>query len=388
MRTPLSHSRIELFETCRLKFKALTFDKVKGLEPMYFQTGRFFHVFAAEYIRHLVKSKQESDHAYASALFDRVWRSRHEVKDYSRIPESLHDEMRELCEGFWTNRTFNPDTIIEPELEVALTEGWTETMWLAKDVFFRAKIDLPERLTTTRAKITDFKSGWGAWSKDDAEHSAQLPRYAMALHAIDPTVEEYEVAVDFVRPNIIRSVVIPAEAAIQERKRILAVSDQVEEAVRKNAWPASPGAGCADCPLLNDGCPARQLAAPLAGVNTVEEAVQAFQRLVMIDEERKRITGQLKSWTDGNGPVVSGGQEYGPKPQHSYSYPVDRLLAWAQQWKLPLDAILKNVGKDELERAVRKHAKSEGEIVLASLPEPTVSSKVDYRTRRVSAGEE
>jgi hypothetical protein len=388
MRQALSHSRIELFETCPRKYRAITIDKMpwkKGI-PLY--AGGFLHDLADGYIKAIGEEGRQTDLEGGMKLFADRWLARHEHEEFKNIPEQEANQLLEAWTGFLENHVFDFETVVGSEMEVALTETWEPTDWFAKDVFFRAKMDLVT-LPDDKPTITDFKSSYAVPGKDEAENSPQLRRYVMALLSTPGKLgaaEEYRVVLDFIRPNVQREVILPRGVGMEERERTMAISDAMEKMIAKNskdAWPARPGNECGDCPLFANGCPAQNLAEPERGIQDPESAETQFARLIMLNEEAKRIRGALESYTANAGTVRGGGVEFGPKVTEDYEWDVLTLREWANRNGISIEDIVRTRSRTDLEKLAKKSAdKSKAMAELLGIA--TIKRGTEYRIRKAA----
>lgn len=360
MRTALSHSRIERFESCPLYFKATVLDKVPERKGMPLWIGSFFHAWTARYLEHLRATNQQSDLARAAVLFDECWVARTsekgEFKEFAALPEGAYEPLAKLCLEFAQGRIFSPGHFISVEAQHCFDERWKPTSWFdAKTAFFRLKADLVRYVPDSeQVAIDDWKTSHSAWSERETAESPQLRRYAMGLALTKPEVPEFVVELHFIRMDITRQAIITREAALAERDRIMAVSDRVEKMAKSGKWDPTPGAGCGTCPLFEDRCPVRKEAAVFAGLRTEDEAVRALGRLVLLDVERDKLSAMLKAYAAQEGPVVTGGMLFGPSVKESPHYDIPAFIEWAKDHNLPLELLLKPLAKDDLRKALRK----------------------------------
>lgn len=394
-RHALSHSAITLFEGCPLRFKAERLDKIPVRKGPPLMIGGFFHEWAQRYVTHLRDTGQQTDMAAAPRLFEDAWakrRTERALKEYADVPESLHGAIAPLVTKFTETHAFEPARILGVEDEVCLDEKWNRVDWFDKErAFFRAKMDLrylrPAKDGATRLTICDFKTGYAAVSQSEVAEDPQLRRYAMVEGILSPDEPEVDVELDYVRLGITRRATITSEAAFGERKRVLAVSDRVEERIRKQDWPATPGAACGDCPLWHDACPARKEAAPFRAIQNEEEAAQAVGMMSMKEQELKILRGQVKAYTDTHGPVASGGMVYGPSSEVRHEYEdVAAFIEWARDHQLPLDMLMKPISKEDLSDALGKLLVGDDALEeLAAIR--TVKTNSVHRLRKLRADE-
>jgi RecB family exonuclease len=390
MRMAVSHTRLDSFENCPLGFKAKYIDKVP--EPKHYLAllGGFFAAWSKRYIDHLVEARQPSDHAAGRALLDEAWKTRGDDKEFKMLSESVRFEARELVDGFLESHTFEPARILGTELDVALTEQWEPTDWFGKDAFFRAKLDLATLPASDDGKvvgITDYKTGFAAWSEEETKNSSQLRRYAVAMSGFMPDTDRFEVTLDFVRSGIVRGpYAFEPEVAVEEKASIMAISDRIESALKSGKWEPTPGAGCTFCPIFQK-CPKREEALPFRVPQTGEEAVQATQRLIMLETESKNLKTQLKTWTAEHGTVQTNGMQFGASRTERVGYDTEALVEWAKAHGMEPYRLVKN-DNEAIEKAMKKlesDAREKAQAALAAIAQ--VRAYTEFRLKKW-AGEE
>lgn len=387
-RLALSHSRMEAHQECPLRFKVIYLDKRDPGKTLPMLCGSLLHKFFELYVMHLGKVAQQTDHAAAAAIFDDLWRAREANKDLVGIPESLYGGVRATAEAFWTNRVITPSRVIETEMRIALTEKWELTDWYDKETaFFRIIADRVDAgAEPDVVHVTDYKTGFAAVTQGEAEANPQLRRYVVGLRVAFPSAKSFVMDLDFVRPNIVRTVTLAPETADETIDRIMAVSDRIEEQRRTGDWPATPGRGCASCPLFDDAtCPAMAKAALQRPPKTAEEASELLGKVLLAEEQVGRWKSLLRAYGDVLGPARSGGKEYGASVVEAGTYQAREIIEWAAKWGVDLN--LATVSKTTVEVLVRQLPKAAREEATVELPAMTVSRRTEYRIKNASAEE-
>lgn len=392
MRMAVSHTRLDSFENCPLGFKARFIDKVQETKHYATILGGFFAAWSKQYIDHLVATRQPSDHAAGRAMLEEAWKNRGSHKEFKMLYEQVRFEARELVDGFLGSHTFAPEQVMGTELDVALTENWEQTDWYDQErAFFRAKLDLATLPPSDNGKvisITDYKTGFAAWSEEETKRSNQLRRYAVAMSAVIPDADRFDVTLDFVRSGIVRGPYpLEPEAVDEEKAAIVAISDRLEKAIKTDKWEATPGAGCNFCPIF-DKCPKRTEALPFRVPQTTEEAIQATQRLIMLERESKDLKAKLKTYTAQYGTVQTNGMEFGPSRAERTEYDTGTLVDWAKAHGLDPFRLLKqdNVAIDKALKKLDSDSKEKAGAALAAIAE--VRGHVEYRLKKWSGEEE
>jgi PD-(D/E)XK nuclease superfamily protein len=390
MRMAVSHTRLDSFENCPLGFKAKYIDKVP--EPKHYLAllGGFFANWSKSYIDHLVETRQASDMARGVSLLEEQWKARGEHKEFKMLSEAVRFEARELVDGFLGSHTFEPARVLGTELDVALDERWEMTDWFSKEAFFRAKLDLATLPASDNGKvvgITDYKTGFAAWSEEETKNSSQLRRYTVAMRSFMPDADRFDVTLDFVRSGVVRGPYpFEPEVAEEEKASIVSISDRIESALKTGKWEPTPGAGCQFCPIF-DKCPKRDEALTFRVPQTDEEAVRATQRLIMLETESKGLKEKLKVYAAEHGTVITNGMQYGASKTERVTYDLDELTKWAVAFGLSPLRLLKS-DNELIEKTLKKletDTKEKATAALAAIAQ--VKAHTEFRLKKF-AGED
>ena len=168
MITAWSPSKLEKYETCPLKCKLETVDKLcpicfagglKGWEPQ-------------------ICTKCGGSPPVGEAL-TRGARLHKAAEDYisGRVaaPDDALDPVVPWLEKY---RAGYRKALVRLEVELALTKDWKVTGWFAKNCWLRCKIDVQDMMKKTTWGVADWKTGK---YKPDGEFSDQLNIYSTAL---------------------------------------------------------------------------------------------------------------------------------------------------------------------------------------------------------------
>lgn len=369
---PLSYSRASVFENCPLRFKAESLDKKRGPASIPMLKGAFLHDLADAYTKHLAATSQASDFSKWDALFEEMWLRRDQ-----KLPEFVREECLSLGQTLRGAIVIVHERHIGSEIEVALTVDWRPTTWLAKDVFWRAKIDRLDLAEDGRAVITDYKTGH---SMEAPGKSMQLRSYAMDVAALMPEIKQFEAVLYYPAFDRSRTADLGEDDIETARGWVMGISSQVEQFRRDGLWPATPGAGCRDCPVF-DECPEKGKAAPDRAPQTIAEAEDALGRLVMLDLERGKLKDQLMFWIATNGPVSANGMVAQMSPKNVKSFDTVKLVAILEAHRLKALDFLKGDSK-ALAKVCKKDDKLAGEVEAVT----TVKTTTEFKLKR--GGEE
>jgi hypothetical protein len=353
----LSHTRIRAFDECPLLYRGTYIDKIEKVKAYPLLAGGFFARWTEIYLGHLLSTQKHSDMEEGLQLFEKLWKERAADKEFKVVPEPAYYDIQPIVSSFLENRSYDPNTMLEPETQIALDINWQPVTWFSKQAFFRAKIDLPLVVASApkTVEIIDFKTNYNAASMEDTENDPQLRRYVVAMHSTMPDTEKYRVTLDFVRSNIKRTVELDPAVAEVEKDRIMGTSDRVQKCLESGTWEATPGSACAFCPMFEKKCPAKNLIqSELRAPDDLNQAENQMKILIMMSKKIKDLQGGLKLYTDLHGPVHANGMQYGPFPEHSYSWEIKQLIAWARKYEVSPEKVTRSVDNTTMNRILKK----------------------------------
>ena len=353
----LSHSRIKVFDNCPLLYRGTYIDKIPQAKGYPLLAGGFFAKWTEMYLGHLLKTHQHSDTEKGLELFENLWKERSADREFKMVPEPAYYDIQPMVSGFLQNRAYDPETLLEPETQIALDRNWQPVEWFSKQAFFRAKIDLPMVVDSDpkTIEIVDFKTNYNAASMEETQNDPQLRRYVLAMHSTMPDTKKYLVTLDFVRSNIKRTVELDPAVAEVEKDRIVGTSDRVQHCLNSGKWEPTPGDGCAFCPMYDKKCPAKDMIrSELRAPENDVDSENLVKMLIMITRKKKELEEMLKLYTDLHGPVVANNMQYGPCPEHSYSWEIKQLIEWARNFGVAPASVTRSVDNTTMTRLLKK----------------------------------
>jgi len=295
---PISYSRAALFEKCPLRFKAECIDKVPRPLGLPLLVGQYLHEVTDRYVKHLIATQQASDFGQMEVIFKDLW-----PKRPTGIPEFLRAETWDVAVRIREMTVLEIQQVVGSEVSISLTKDFLHTTWEAPNAFLRMKLDRLEIDQENNALIEDLKTGHGV---EDVEDSMQLKLYGLGVMVTVPQVKTVKVRLLYPRAGIRREVDLNKEDVEEARRWILAVGESIAALEAGGSAPATPGVGCADCPVF-DTCPSRRLAVPHRAPQTVAEAEAVAGRLIQMDVEYSLLKENLKFWISHHGPVEASG---------------------------------------------------------------------------------
>ncbi|MDI6774008.1 MAG: PD-(D/E)XK nuclease family protein [Verrucomicrobiota bacterium] len=368
-RLALSHSALELFESCPLRFKTERIDKIKGEPSLPMALGSFVHEITDQYFKHLVKTGQRSDFAMAESIAQTAWVNRRQNADWAMLPESLYEDMLGLVYAIREECVIDPRQVVSSEQSIAFNEHWKPVKWLAKDVFFRAKIDRLELTQDLVAIVWDLKTGRKI---DKDANTPQMRRYAFVVTKLLPEAVKIVAQLYYPRKRALFPTDFEPGAVAGMGEEITRASDEIEAMRAKNEWPATPSfLACQNCPAFAT-CPAKVRATngKIVQPERQDEAERLVERLVFLNQERDTITDALKHYVDVNGPVEAAGMLADYSVQHKLSWDTEELCRVLREVGLEPLRFLKGDSK-LLAREVRKNEALHGRIDAITRDRPS-----------------
>lgn len=305
---------------CLWRYKALYLDGVHD-ESDPSRRGTAFHLAAEKYIDALIDAQAPADAELAA------WAVRAAIVE-SLVPGHLVPDVRALFLR-WAER-------FELELNAVLQVEWA-TITTHKGRAFAWKPDLVYA-TDAGVLIHDWKTHFAAWSEIEARAMFQSRFYLAMARREWPGQPAY--CLRYVFPRMGTSVDVSfdeaeLDAIEHEIEARLAV---VDEAHRRDAFPATPGPHCGwcrlQCPVAEgaDGMiPARVDNAPAFSA-LAAEYLAAKQRLSQVQKA-------LRSYVVANGPAIVHETRIAVTPRVSVRYPVAAVEAAAHAHNVILPAL-------------------------------------------------
>ena len=372
-----SHSKLECFDSCPLRYKLRYLDKLPEERSMPLLIGGASHEVFARYGKHCMDSGVPTD----VSVLPQIVREVVYGDSDSAGGAAIQAEVADITERFGETHLFNLDAIIGIEERFPSTwrppGQWPSGPNLGDRHVFVGIVDLLEIGDDGEAVITDYKTNWQVSSQADAESNPQLKRYCWLIHSEYPHFEKFIVNLDFVRHGIIRTVEYDLDVVEETEHDLLAAVDRLEAT---RAWPATPGSACAICGYT-DRCPVLHQPG-VSACGSEEEAEEMAGQLLVLGERIKALDNALKAWTAINGPIQVNGVELGHLPSESVGITDVRAVVEALQTAKidPIDYI--SISSTVVKKLLRDKA-------IAPILEPFVVDKsyTSFRQRRAREGE-
>lgn len=163
-----SHSRLIVFEQCKLRTKLAVVDKIPEPE------------------RPLPAGKTEHANDRGSRVHEHA-----ELFITSAVPVEQIPEMRLFREEFDALRELYLQRRVQVEGEWAMNRDWMPVGWNSLDAWVRMKLDACVQLTDSHALVIDFKTGRRAGN--EFKHAEQGQLYQLATFLRYPDLEKIDV---------------------------------------------------------------------------------------------------------------------------------------------------------------------------------------------------
>jgi len=291
-----SQTRLSLFEMCPCAYKFKYVDHVPEAPSEAMAIGRVVHEAIAEYNRHLLKNKLETDVTAVMEIAYGIF-----YKETNIIGTSRLDEIEQIMENFAQSHIFNLKTTVGVE-ETIKTQ-------ISDDAYFMGIIDLLE-IDGNTATITDYKTDWAVRPQYEVDRDFQLRVYAWLVAQEYPQVINFKTRLDFVRHSIIREVEMDIGDVIRTEAKLFRIIRLIEN---EREFPPKPGAGCAWCSYI-EKCSALKNISNVTICRTKEDAIRIAGELAILERQVSDRKEALKNWCTVNGPVVANGLQWGFYP--------------------------------------------------------------------------
>jgi len=293
-----SYSRLNLFESCALAFKAKYVDKIPEAEGDALKFGGLVHRIIAAYTKHCLECGVQTDITEMPNIVQQCFYEKPAGLDSSRYGDVLN-----LAQYFADTHQAGLQTLVG-------CEEWVQA-WLAnKKHLFRGIVDRLD-INGDMATITDYKTDFQLRPDSEVANDFQLAVYAWLVSREYPQVERFVVQLDFVRYNVQRGTTIEKQQLAQVEKQVLGLIGQVEKAIASGKFPAKPGQFCGWCGYSLQ-CPAvKDIPADVKPIAGLEDARKVAEELAVLERQvavRKEV---LKAWCKEAGPVEVNGLTWG-----------------------------------------------------------------------------
>lgn len=307
----LSPSRLETW-TCPYRYQQLIVRGVKEPDTAALEQGRAVHDVAANYVRHLVAAKLQTDHAQLDAIAGNVWAGRSAVLSEEHRPDfaGLVRELRGLV--------IEPELVLGTERQIAFADDWSSVEWYSQSAAWRSIFDLVET-PEGRLRITDWTTA-AVSGAHGARKDLQLRFYGlMAWRAYSNP--EVEIVLWSLRTGSRVVVELAEEDHHKTERRIRDERERIRKQLEiRGDWPAIPGGQCGFCRLA---CPevdrALSRGVPLR-LETAEQAALAHQTFIVLDRQLSGLREALKSYVGVHGAIESSGRAATFRTQLGHDY--------------------------------------------------------------------
>lgn len=267
--------------------------------------GIAFHAVNHAYIEKLLAAQLEQDFELAQEAFIEGVAA---AQTPSRLLPQVQDVWKWHAESFELQR----DRFVAAE-----ERGSAGAVGFAPDLVYAH----PER---NALEIIDFKSGWHPpLSVEELKVLFQARVYSKYGMERWPGFDKYEFTLVAVRFR--KSVTVsftPAEFDAIEVEVRGAIAT-IEEAIRTDTFPATPGPSCAFCELA---CPVADQQLTLPKRLLVEQIPTAAEFVLVAGKQLQAIKKVLKAAVATHGPVTVNGVTFDNRPSEQVSYPVDAVM--------------------------------------------------------------
>lgn len=290
---------------CLHRYKAMWIDGVDDSSDVSL-VGIAFHAIQHAYTEKLVGAKLGQDYDLAMEAFTEGLAS-------SQTPSRLIPEVQNIWKWHAESFELQLDRFVTAE-----ERGSGGNVAFAPDLVYAH----PER---NSLEIIDFKTGWHPpVSEEELKVLFQARCYARYSQERWKNFDKYEFTLNAVRFR--KSVTVsftPDELDAAVDAEVNAAIAIIEEAVRTNTFPATPGPSCRFCTLA---CPVADQTITLPK-RILEEQIPSVAQFVLVAEKQlKTIKAALKAAVATYGPATVNGMVFANRPSESVSYPVDAVM--------------------------------------------------------------
>ena len=173
-------------------------------------------------------------------------------------------------------------------------------------------------------EVVDFKTFWHPLTEPQVQGDFQARFYMYNAMRIWPHFPNYRFTQSYVRFGKSTSVDFKPEDFGSFTDEVEAVAASIEEAGKRNEWPATAGVECSYCELR---CPLADNHAVLPPRLTVPEQAQLVGAWYLTDDVKRRAAQKaLKAYVSAHGAFKVGDVEFDIRPVLQRSYPIGSVL--------------------------------------------------------------
>lgn len=285
-----SRTAIETFDGCAFRFDQIING---GIEDAGDEAARggLFHDVARQYASALYAAQTPSDFELLAETFRAIVGAR-------PVPTAVLDDA-------WT-----------------ILQRWGETFELDLQAYMLVEeVQVTERLRWTPdlvyvhpwgVSIPDYKT-WYKGVTEDVARAAWQPRfYCWQARQIWPNFYRYEFVYKWVRSNTETVVSYTPDEIDEFAAQVEGVLERIRACETTGVWPATAGAHCLQCRLLN--CPLTDKNAIVQSrILSTDDRDVASARVLALEQELKRLRAGLKGWNLLEGGWVLNGEEFSTK---------------------------------------------------------------------------
>lgn len=300
---PLSQSKQSLMACGYLYFERIIAG-VSEADNKFALRGREVHQFLADYVNHLVASRQRQSIAHFNLMLDSSRLSPDAIDILSALRDNFEiDPEQVLCceQRLYLDAELNP--LPSEEIDAFAEPGdWQSVGNMARKlrVAYEGKPDLV-LIHGNEAKIPDYKS---QYQIVDAEDSFQGKFYSLLVMLHYEFVEKVTFELQFVRYGSARRSVtytrgdIPHMKGLVARERDRQIQLHAQAQTSAASFEAMPGDHCAYCPLLHSTCPIKE-----QNVHAQESPADWLRFELWAKQAIKINEQRLRAHVNANGPV-------------------------------------------------------------------------------------
>jgi RecB family exonuclease len=220
--------------------------------------------------------------------------------------------------------------LAEPEMRNWLAGVEEQIRWRfpladGREAEVEARIDRIYVFENGLVGIDDYKTGtpWNLpRSTAELRRLPQLRTYALAALITYPDSWQYDCRLIFPESGEVRSVTLDFNDVDSWREALIAKTEEMANDVE---FKPKPGM-CHLCPYAIEHCPVGKALNGASRPLVDEQAARtAAMYLQYVEGVRKQLQARLKEWAAIEGPVVVGGQSYGPQAKETTGISLEML---------------------------------------------------------------
>lgn len=285
----------------------------------------------------------------------------------------------------WAERYQISKHIVGSEEKVALDHEFDDTEW--ENASYRGILDVID-INKNHLTVTDWKSQPHILNQSELDAHEQGTMYCWLASKLYPHIETFTFRIWYLRYGFYAETARTVKD-LEAFEQSLMIKEQ--KILEIDNWEAIPGKHCQYCDVIRHCSLAQDLTNTNTNIISQEQAIQAAQRITVMDVLSKELKGQLKAYVKENDSVVIGESSnrwvWGFQAKESSYWKIDELSAVLSEHGHELEEIA-NVDSRKLKKLLKTASKQEPALEADLARIERKKTKAEFRGYKQGDAEE